>query len=1255
RVGGYNVYIQAFDKGALNSSGSDPGATGTTFNVTCNNLADDICADRTQCPNDPDCQACTGLTLQETATNYTINNCRIRVGVAKAALTVNATRFDQSGNNFGNKNLTAFTGDTFEYFSFFLGRDLLFLERAAVFYNSSARNLSSLNGGTPSIVRNASNEVVLRFVYEDGNARLIKEMKMDNSTAIVVYKYFVENIGTGNITDVTLRGYKDYDLQIGNNQETRDRAESYRLSTGKKIELVNKEARLNISRSAAYGQPFFVVQRDQSGNRNTGIYTPANFTFFDVGQVKANSTEVLPNSMILNQETITQTDIAQSYAISVGTLLAGRSAIQAEGTSDSDDPEEIAQQAAAFSAVFVADAAVRNASIKINTTTQNKPLNLTADVSNNGAQDKFNLTLAAYITNATNALFVNINRTINITGQTTLQDVQVGTTTSDEFAEGLYTLEVRLYDGSTLRDTSIYFFNVTPAGVLVIATPENQTIFNSTNASYLITVRNTGRNPDIFNLTIINVNNATTVKLNQSITPQIPPNQERNFTLLVGNPTEGLFNVTIRANSTDSPEIYDEDDTLTTILQVNFSLALFAHPRNLSIFNTTQANYTITVKNNGNQNISINLSVMNISGVSTARLNQTFIGFSLPGSLHNLTLTVASPTAGTFNVSVNATSPNNTGVFAIVDTLTTVIAANFSIKLLADPRNRTIFNISAATYVITVRNNGNQNVSVNLSVMNISNAANVTLNQTFIRDILAGTQLNLSLSVSNPVNGTFNVSINATSPNSSQVFSIVDTVTTIIVDDRPPDVVNVTAVPNPQVVFGTVNISAIVTDNNQVDIVLLNLTKPDGSRQIVPMTCIASRCSALITDTAQEGFYLARIFANDTVNNINASEFTLFEVISRNIIPNLMTASCTERITLGESFSCTTLVQGMNGSCMSGATVNFMIFNSTFAQIANGTSSFVECGVYGMTFAPHDTGLFIASFNTTINSRDARATDTVSVSENRTIANIELIVAEINRSTGSPVLRHVGGTEFIANEEGRVAVQFLNPAGDPIPVATCNSTLFYPNNTFFTHRILSHLADGIYVSNFTVPSTLGVYVTDSQCIQGGNNQFASGTFHVATWAELIGRLNTTFFNSSNYGNHSLEEIVTLINNVSNNLNNQSADTLSLLRQQRDQLSDILNTIRDNADMTEEEVFLVTDSINTINRIISSVEAGIVPPQQAVEQVEAVRDSMLKTLSGRAALMTPAGIIQNNGKVLALSIILSIILIFAVMEAKHAKQ
>jgi hypothetical protein len=75
-----------------------------------------------------------------------------------------------------------------------------------------------------------------------------------------------------------------------------------------------------------------------------------------------------------------------------------------------------------------------------------------------------------------------------------------------------------------------------------------------------------------------------------------------------------------------------------------------------------------------------------------------------------------------------------------------------------------------------------------------------------------------------------------------------------------------------------------------------------------------------------------------------------------------------------------------------------------------------------------------------------------------------------------------GGTEYLPNDNARIFARLLDGNSRPINLASCNATVYYPNNTKFLDNVpLTFLEKGIYYYDFITPNITGNYITIFDC------------------------------------------------------------------------------------------------------------------------------------------------------------------------------
>lgn len=76
-----------------------------------------------------------------------------------------------------------------------------------------------------------------------------------------------------------------------------------------------------------------------------------------------------------------------------------------------------------------------------------------------------------------------------------------------------------------------------------------------------------------------------------------------------------------------------------------------------------------------------------------------------------------------------------------------------------------------------------------------------------------------------------------------------------------------------------------------------------------------------------------------------------------------------------------------------------------------------------------------------------------------------------------------GGTEYMTNENARIFARLLDGNSRPINLASCNATIYFPNNTkFLNNQPLTLLERGVYYYDFVTPNITGNYITIFDCV-----------------------------------------------------------------------------------------------------------------------------------------------------------------------------
>jgi len=104
---------------------------------------------------------------------------------------------------------------------------------------------------------------------------------------------------------------------------------------------------------------------------------------------------------------------------------------------------------------------------------------------------------------------------------------------------------------------------------------------------------------------------------------------------------------------------------------------------------------------------------------------------------------------------------------------------------------------------------------------------------------------------------------------------------TFTVDTTPPSVTNLQDT-GPVEIYNYINISADVTDSSPVDTVLIEITFPDLTKQNYTVTVSGDTYYNDTINCTQLGLHAYRIYANDTLGNLNSTENGTFTVQDTN-------------------------------------------------------------------------------------------------------------------------------------------------------------------------------------------------------------------------------------------------------------------------------------------------------------------------------------------------------------------------------------
>ena len=595
------------------------------------------------------------------------------------------------------------------------------------------------------------------------------------------------------------------------------------------------------------------------------------------------------------------------------------------------------------------------------------------------------------------------------------------------------------------------------------------------------------------NITFPNASNAILTMTNDSNGGQTY-NVSFNTTL---RDTAGLWNVTIYANDTKN-NINHTEYAEFTVRDIFFP--------NVTGLNMTQPEGTLA-----GSRVNISVNVTDNGFADNLQVDQVLVNITYPNASSDV-FTMTNGSGNTYNFTFNLSSFHLGGLHNVTilandsfDNLNNTLKTNFTVTAIPDttPSNVTLLSIDQPS---GTGHNGLVNITVNITD-NKADAVETVLAQITPPN---GTANSYNLTMTNGSNGgmTFNVSFILTDIDADGNYTVL-----IIANDTNDNInntisaqfrvaitpsVNFTSVlqPNGTVVGGLVNLSVNVTDNQRadnhhVDVVLANITPPNGSASAYTLTMTNGseggnryNVTFIIPNTDRDGNYTVTFLANDTGGNLNSTISTSFVLAT---VPNVTVAN----VTLPEGGQ-------------AGATINITV---NVTDQASATNNFVDVVRVNLTYPNASSDVFtmtnvsntynytfnLTTFQThglhniTILANDTAGNLNNSIRANFTVSAILDIVVPnvtINSPQDRPYLSRNVTFNVSLNENGSVRFSVDGGATNLSMDGTLNGEF----GTSFNYSYVN-LADGSYTflayandtsdnQNFTVNVSFTVNASD---------------------------------------------------------------------------------------------------------------------------------------------------------------------------------
>ena len=178
------------------------------------------------------------------------------------------------------------------------------------------------------------------------------------------------------------------------------------------------------------------------------------------------------------------------------------------------------------------------------------------------------------------------------------------------------------------------------------------------NATYTLTVKNTGNQPDNYTLYVDNADNAAVANLNIYSITNLAAGATQTVLLNVTDETANVYRVNVTVVSEHGPTDY-VNTTTTVSVPVEYGVNLTVEGAKTAAKTTTpnvNATYTLTVKNTGNQPDNYTLSEDNADNAAVANLSMYSITNLAPGATQTVLLNVTDETANVYRVNVTVVS-----------------------------------------------------------------------------------------------------------------------------------------------------------------------------------------------------------------------------------------------------------------------------------------------------------------------------------------------------------------------------------------------------------------------------------------------------------------------------------------------------------------------------------------------------------------------------------------------------------------------
>ena len=403
---------------------------------------------------------------------------------------------------------------------------------------------------------------------------------------------------------------------------------------------------------------------------------------------------------------------------------------------------------------------------------ENEDANYTITIKNTGnTNDTFNLTVTntsadfAGLTKSVAQLDPGASTDVTLTVRDSSSGTYLTTVTGTSFANPS--------KNSSVTVTTKVFASPTNYSMRIYSDRNSQSVEQNENASYILTIENTGNQPDTYILTLynqsgINANlNKTEIGLEKGISANVILN-------VSGSEVRTDYITLVTATSKN----VSTENSLVTKTSIINALDLTVDA-SLRFVNTNEiATYILTLKNTGNKLHTFDLSTSG-PGADRGTLNVSTVTLAV-GQSKEILLNVSSATAGCYVVTVTAADTQDSSKTASITTTAIVTATPvYGVSLTVDKNSQSVNINEIASYVLTIKNTGNQFDTYNLTLIN-PRADTATLSKYVTSNLSSGASETILLGVSDSHGGSYEVKVIVESQNDPGKHDSVTTTTSVL-------------------------------------------------------------------------------------------------------------------------------------------------------------------------------------------------------------------------------------------------------------------------------------------------------------------------------------------------------------------------------------------------------------------------------------------------------------------------------------------